>query len=164
MTRIEITHHAVERFVQRHRPDLAFHEAKRLLIEASKTAVRMREKTWHGQAQYRCEEPAIVLVVKDHERPGDGFVCVTVLPVPPQGPSDEEVAERNAAAERRARYFAEQKAMMAGEQKVKPKSDPPVPSNEAALRRALKDLGRQLAAANAEIARLRAAQGGQAHG
>jgi hypothetical protein len=78
MPRISITHHAAQRYVERHDPALTIDEAHALLAAATEQASRMRARTFKGQMQYLCADPHVVLVVKWCRR--EGLVCVTVLP------------------------------------------------------------------------------------
>ena len=89
MPRIGFTEHAIDRFIQRHAPELSREEAKAFLEDAALSAVKLRQKTFDGQFQWQVQETGIVLVTK----PDSGeHVCVTVLPRPEaKGPSEEEL-------------------------------------------------------------------------
>jgi len=76
---IGFTNHAVVRFVDRHAPQMSFEEAAAHLREVSADAVQLRERTLHGELQYRINDPRCVLVVKRDRRLHE-LVCVTVLP------------------------------------------------------------------------------------
>lgn len=86
----QITHHAAERFIQRHARHMSVHEAKNFLWKASQTAVRLKEKTAAGQFQWVVEDPYCVLVIKfDTGKP----ICVTVLPDREMSPHEIAMAE-----------------------------------------------------------------------
>jgi hypothetical protein len=89
MSRFGFTEHAVDRFIERHAPDLSREEARRYLEQSVLKAVRLKEKTYNGETQWQIED-GIVLVTKVDNRE---IVCVTVLPEPrqPRGPSEEEL-------------------------------------------------------------------------
>jgi len=86
----QITHHAAERFIQRHARHMSIYEAKNFLWKASKTAVRLKEKTTAGQFQWVIEDPYCVLIIKfDAGVP----ICVTVLPDREMSPHEIAQAE-----------------------------------------------------------------------
>jgi len=74
---IVISDHAVERFVQRHAPEMSFNEAKSLLIRRSLDAVPLKQKTINGDNQWQISNPDIVLVGK-YVR--GRVICKTILP------------------------------------------------------------------------------------
>lgn len=89
MPRIGFTEHAIDRFVERHAPELSREEARNFLAEAAQSAVKLRQKTYSGQFQWQVEDSGIILVTK---RDAGEDVCVTVLPQPEQhGISEEEM-------------------------------------------------------------------------
>lgn len=98
---ISFTHHAVERFIQRHTDGtMSIAEARQLLEEKSRTANHLREKTILGQAQWEITDPPCVLVTKPLPRSKD-LVCVTVLPTRSVGGfSPDEMEIIREAAER----------------------------------------------------------------
>jgi membrane associated rhomboid family serine protease len=102
---VHLTHHAVDRFHSRHVPHLAFHEARTLLASLVPGAAKLRAKTWNGQDQWLIEKPRVVLVTKTD--PGNRLVVVTVLPEPVEQPSEEDLDEFRAAAERLAPSYRE---------------------------------------------------------
>ncbi len=71
------THHAVERYIQRHARHLSFNEAVSSLQEGAKEAEVLPEKTMAGQTQWLLREPRVVLVTKSEAK---RCVVVTVLP------------------------------------------------------------------------------------
>jgi hypothetical protein len=73
------TVHAIERFIERHAPELTYDEARKYLEENAEQASRLRQRTVLGQEQWQIAEPPCVLVVKTTHT---GRVCVTVLPAP----------------------------------------------------------------------------------
>lgn len=75
---IAFTHHAVERYIQRHAPELAYEVALARLQQA--TALKLRERTLLGQMQYEIQDPYCVLVVKRDRACTPDLICVTVLP------------------------------------------------------------------------------------
>jgi len=101
---VEFTGHAVERFIQRHRPDLRYNQARRLLEDRAREATSLKQKTLAGDHQWQMADPDIVLVVK-HER--GRTVCVTILPEPEgyHGIPPEELEMMREYAER---YGADQ--------------------------------------------------------
>jgi hypothetical protein len=92
---IFFTHHAVERFVQRHAPESSQADAAAHLARVD--ATRLRERTILGQLQYQVENPRCVLVVKRDPNCSPDLVCVTVLPEREnaRGWSEDELAIRN---------------------------------------------------------------------
>jgi hypothetical protein len=76
---IHISDHAVNRFVQRHAPEMTFNDAKSLLIRRSLHAVALKQKTIKGDNQWRISDPDVILVGK---YVNNGIVCVTILPEP----------------------------------------------------------------------------------
>lgn len=82
--RIDIREHAIDRYIKRHRPDLAADNAddrravRELLRAAMETAGRIKERTFAGDAIWRSADLDVLLVAKDD--PDVGLVVVTVLP------------------------------------------------------------------------------------
>jgi len=77
MSRFEFTDHAVVRYRERYRPDLAFDDARAELEQVSDGAERVEGRVGGGATLYQVANPPMRLVVKrDH----DASVCVTVLP------------------------------------------------------------------------------------
>ncbi len=88
MPRFGFTEHAIDRFIERHAPDLSRKEARKCLEETALKAVRLKEKTINGESQWMLED-GIILVTK---RDGGETVCVTILPEPyRRGPREEEL-------------------------------------------------------------------------
>lgn len=94
--RLEITDHAVQRYIERHARGTAYPRAREQLGCLFRTATQMKSKTNAGQNLWRVVEPPMLFVVK----PDDGkHVLVTVLPagaftdeVDQIGESDEVIA------------------------------------------------------------------------
>lgn len=91
-TLVTVTAHAAERFRDRHRPDLAFEEARRYLALTFHTAVRLNNRTNAGDIQYQLDD--VVLVVKPDRDTEGGLAIVTVLPKAENGPAYGGPAER----------------------------------------------------------------------
>ena len=88
MPKFGFTEHAIDRFIDRHAPDLSRAEARKYLEQTALKAVRLKEKTINGQAQWQIED-GVVLVTKSDN--GEN-VCVTILPEPQhRGPGSEEL-------------------------------------------------------------------------
>lgn len=80
--RLELPDHAVDRFIQRVRPDLD-HTAARLMLAARlHEAQPLREKTRHGQKRWRLSDPDCILVTRPAVWPADAreHIVVTILP------------------------------------------------------------------------------------
>ncbi len=92
------TSHAVDRFIERHAPEMSCDEALEHLDRAAQQAVRLNAKTLLGQEQWEMTEPRCILVTKHDQRQGI-HVCVTVLPSPERfGPSEDELELMREAA------------------------------------------------------------------
>ncbi len=89
MPRFGFTEHAIDRFIERHAPDLSRAQARSYLEEAVLKAVRLKEKTHNGEAQWQIEDGTVLVTKVDRRE----VVCVTVLPGPRHhgGPSEEEM-------------------------------------------------------------------------
>jgi hypothetical protein len=87
--RLGFTTHAVNRYIKRHARHLEYADARRLLESSAAEAVRLREKTLKGDAQWEVASLGILLVTKPD---GGDWVVVTVLPAPtsraPMPPTD----------------------------------------------------------------------------
>ncbi len=83
----EVSTHAVERFMERIRPDLGFNAARALIGDALRGACRTKERTERGRdLLYRSSTPDgidFLLVVRPDARTG-AMVVVTVLLVKPK--------------------------------------------------------------------------------
>src|SRR5277367_1428220 len=94
--RLDITDHAVQRYIERHARGTAYPRAREQLERLFSTATQMKSKTNAGQNLWRVVSPPMLFVVK----PDDGkHVLVTVLPsgaftdeVDQVGESDEVIA------------------------------------------------------------------------
>lgn len=71
------THHAVERYIQRHARHLSFQEAMTALEEGALEAEVLPQKTLAGQTQWLLKNPRVVLVTKSEQK---RCIVVTVLP------------------------------------------------------------------------------------
>lgn len=92
--------HAAERLIERHRPELSFIEAVRVLREALPTARRLRERTRRGDERWLLPELGIVAVVKRSGR-DQRPACMTILPSREvEEVTDEDLDELIAAAGR----------------------------------------------------------------
>lgn len=106
--RIDITDHAVLRYVERHAPGLSHVQARADIEHLAGGATPLKKRTLGGQQLWRVDVPPMLLVIK----PDSGrYVCVTVLP-----PSVEE-AEKDAgldeevvSAYERIRHLVERSA------------------------------------------------------
>lgn len=104
-TRVQITDHAAQRYVDRIDRTMPIEQARKLLEELAPTAAPLKKKTLMGQDQWKLEHPVpCVLVVKwDNDfNLGRVAVVVTVMDLPsaPSGTeSDEERAMRIADAQ-----------------------------------------------------------------
>jgi type IV secretory pathway VirB10-like protein len=78
MARILFSDHAVERFIERHAPEMSLEEARQHLENEGQRAVRLRERTILGQEQWELQNPKCILVIKNSD--DAGRVCKTVLP------------------------------------------------------------------------------------
>ncbi len=78
MGRIYFSDHAVERFIERHAPDMTPEEAREHLEQEGPRAIRLRERTILGQEQWQLQDPPCVLVIKNSD--DAGRVCKTILP------------------------------------------------------------------------------------
>lgn len=88
MPRFGFTEHAIDRFIERHAPDLSRTEARRYLEDTALKAVRLKEKTLNGETQWQIEDGTVLVTKRDC---GEN-VCVTVLPEPfRRGPCAEEL-------------------------------------------------------------------------
>lgn len=83
---IVITQHAINRFIQRHAPEMSYDQAKRHLQTESRQAAHLRNKSVNGQSQWRLDNPNCILVMK---RDGRDDICVTVLPYDSYGDPSE---------------------------------------------------------------------------
>ncbi len=90
---IVLTQHAVERYIQRHAPGMAFAKAFAQFEQALPTAQKLRERATgrRGGFQWQLRDPDFVLITKVD--PGDPrHICVTVLPGRSvEGFSDDEL-------------------------------------------------------------------------
>lgn len=89
---ISITSHAVERFVQRHAPEMTYGSAKNFLENNAPKAAALKERTIKGDYQWQLEDPYCILVMKRDFRL-KMWVCVTVLPEPEGLPINDEEME-----------------------------------------------------------------------
>lgn len=62
---IEITPHAAQRYMERHRPDLSFDEAMQELRERAPSAARLKERTFSGEQLWQLEEGCLLVVKLD---------------------------------------------------------------------------------------------------
>lgn len=79
MATVQITDHAVERFVERHAREMTLSEARTYLETHVCQAVPVKERTILGQTQWVLPDPKCVLVIK-HDPKLRAPVCVTILP------------------------------------------------------------------------------------
>jgi len=95
--RLTFTYHAVDRYVQRHAPELTIAEATRRLAAAALGAVRLKERTVRGHDQYHLPDLDVIAVIK--RDPGrKGATVVTILPAKaPAAERDAEVIESDDA-------------------------------------------------------------------
>ncbi len=126
MTAIAITHHAVDRFVERFAPEMSHDEARAHLEAKAPGAARLATRTVLGQEQWKIEGPACVLVVKRDR--GGAAVVVTVLPDP------ERFAWRLTEGEEEIlREWAERVATPAPRPAKGPRPGPPSPPKRPSM-------------------------------
>lgn len=66
--RLDVSTHAIERFVERIAPlgqALSFDDARTAIVDAFSRAGRLSMKTRTGEQQWKCDDPRMVLVVKN---------------------------------------------------------------------------------------------------
>lgn len=79
MPAFRVTLHAVERYQERVDPTATAACARRAILQAAETAVRLREKTWAGHVLFQGGDPPLRLVVK-FDGNGAAGVVATVFP------------------------------------------------------------------------------------
>lgn len=123
---VAVTHHAVDRFVERFAPEMSHDEARAHLEAKAAGAARLSTRTMLGQEQWKIEGPACVLVVKRDR--GGPPVVVTVLPDP------ERFAWRLTEGEEEIlREWAERVATLAPRPAKGPKPGPPAPPRKPSM-------------------------------
>jgi hypothetical protein len=102
---IDVTDHAVERYVLRYAEGVSYPRARADLERLAGTAVPIKERSVNGQQLWRVDEPPMLLVVK----PDAGkYVCVTVLPQSVAEAGDDiDVDDEVVAAYARIRHLVE---------------------------------------------------------
>ena len=100
---IQFTPHAIQRFVERHAPEMDLRSAEEHLVQIE--ATRLKERTVSGDIQYQIEDPRCLLVVKRDPRCNPDLICVTVLPC--RSNKHEWTEEENEIA---AEWLEDQKA------------------------------------------------------
>lgn len=103
-TRIDVTDHAVLRYVQRHARGTPHEQARAEIERLASGAMPLRERTVRGQQMWRVREPPMLLVVK----PDAGrYVCVTVLPSVIANDEDAAIEAEIVEAYARIRHLVE---------------------------------------------------------
>jgi hypothetical protein len=76
--RITATHHAVERYIARHDPNISYLEAQNKVLDGLRCGSRLKKKSIQGHTLWKFGgESNVVGVVKQSDRT---LVCVTILP------------------------------------------------------------------------------------
>lgn len=78
-----ISHHAIERYIQRFAPDLAFDEAAKVLRAEIRTAKPIVERTRRGDPRWMIDSLGVVAIVKEEPR---GRTVTTIEPPQPDAP------------------------------------------------------------------------------
>lgn len=78
-----ISHHAIERYIQRFAPDLAFDEAAKVLRTEIRTAKPIVERTRRGDPRWTIDSLGVVAIVKEEPR---GRTVTTIEPPQPDAP------------------------------------------------------------------------------
>jgi len=151
-----ITEHAARRFVQRLSPSTFLPDARALLRRASRSAVRLPDRTYKGQQIWRTtdDEAAGALLVVKHDA-AVGLVVVTVLAAVGEGEGDGGEDEVRAAFERASVAKEDQRRIVEAERAAgMAPPPPPVVTYNARLaidareaKRAAKKAGRERAKA-----------------
>lgn len=103
-TRIDVTDHAVLRYVQRHARGTPHDQARAEIERLAGGATPLRERTVRGQQMWRVSEPPMLLVVKPD---GGRYVCVTVLPSTIADEEDAAIEAEIVEAYARIRHLVE---------------------------------------------------------